>query len=298
VLPFECRTQVDDGIFQRKGLQKLVSRWLAREMNEPTPEVIVAELFTDNLEAYLIQSRKFMVLDRRSRDAIGGERDFTKDSAANVEDILKAFQDVSAELIVVGGINEVSYNEREHKMRSGRTVMIEEGTVALTYKIIEVATRQVKFSDTVACFLPADEIKKTAGSRQIKQPGPVMLKIAANRIGSQILAAIYPLRVIGLNGKRVTLNQGGRTMEKGAVLDVFTLGDKKVDPYTGENLGREEIFVGKLRVTRVKPKMSEAEIIDGMEEIAEGDICRLSSDQQTQGMAKPSSADTNTDDLF
>jgi hypothetical protein len=296
VLPFQYRSQIDDEIFEIRGVKTLIRKALAEDLGEASPEDYLAELFTDNLESYLIQSRKFMVLDRRSAADISSERDFALSASVSIEEMLKSNQDLSADMIVVGSIDEVTYSERDHTMRSGRVVKIGEGTVILTFKILDVATRELKFSDTVMTSVSSGDISKVSGSLEFKKPGPAMLKIVADQIGSKILEAIYPIRVLRVNDQSVTLSGGGRTIKRGEIYEVFNLGEKLFDPNTKESLGREELYVGKILISRVKSKMSEGEVMESKGQIEEGGICRLAADQEVDKTRKRKKI--NTDDLF
>jgi hypothetical protein len=48
----------------------------------------------------------------------------------------------------------------------------------------------------------------------------------------------------------------------GDVLNVYALGEELTDPDTKESLGREEVKVGKVKITQVNPKTSMADILD------------------------------------
>jgi hypothetical protein len=66
----------------------------------------------------------------------------------------------------------------------------------------------------------------------------------------------------------------GTGVELGQIWVVYGLGEELVDPDTGASLGRAELQVGKVRVTRIAPKFSEAEIIEDTG-IDKGGLLRL-----------------------
>ena len=45
---------------------------------------------------------------------------------------------------------------------------------------------------------------------------------------------------------------------------MFAVGEELIDPDTKESLGREEILIGKVKITSVLPKTSTAEIIEDL----------------------------------
>jgi hypothetical protein len=142
-------------------------------------------------------------------------------------------------------------------------------------------------------------MKKLSGSFAVNRAGNLMMADAANRIGKQLLEAIYPLKVINVAADRVTLNEGGRGVQVGQIYDVFALGDDAVDPYTKEKLGRVEVPVGKIKISSSTAKMSAGDVFEKKGDIAEGSICRLSPDQTGSGQPAPAAKKKlNTDDLF
>ena len=61
----------------------------------------------------------------------------------------------------------------------------------------------------------------------------------------------------------VTINRGeGGGLAAGDLFNVYALGEVLVDPDTKESLGREEVKVGKVKITQVGTKTSQAEILE------------------------------------
>jgi hypothetical protein len=57
---------------------------------------------------------------------------------------------------------------------------------------------------------------------------------------------------------------------------VFAVGEELIDPDTKESLGREEVLVGKARITNVQPKLSTAELLEDTG-VDKGAVLRLPS---------------------
>ena len=53
-------------------------------------------------------------------------------------------------------------------------------------------------------------------------------------------------------------------MSQGDLFKVYQLGKNMEDVYTGESLGREEIEVATIKIKTIKPKTSEAEILESI----------------------------------
>lgn len=268
---------------------------------EDKPARMLARAFTDHLEAYLVQSRKFMVLDRRKTDALASEKQIALDGNVPIEAFLKITTDNVSDLVVVGGVEMVDYVIRKVTMKSGREIEVGEGFVEIGFRIIALNLKQVKYSDRVRFVYTDDVLRELSGSFTIHQAGNLMMADAAEKIGRQIVNAIYPLRVIGVTGKVVTLNEGGRGIKDGQIYDIYALGDEKFDPYTKESLGREEITVGKMKITNSgDSKKSSGIIIEQTGDILEGAIVRLAKANEEMSIEKspPPGKKLNTDDLF
>ena len=79
----------------------------------------------------------------------------------------------------------------------------------------------------------------------------------------------------------MTINRNDTSgIKVGQVWEVFTLGGELVDPDTGDKT-REEIYVGKVKISRVTPQNSQADILEdtGIDRLA---IVRLKDDVPDQ----------------
>jgi hypothetical protein len=61
----------------------------------------------------------------------------------------------------------------------------------------------------------------------------------------------------------VTINRGdGGGVAVDDLFNVYSLGEELIDPDTKESLGHEEVKVGKVKITQVNPKTSQAQILE------------------------------------
>jgi hypothetical protein len=101
-----------------------------------------------------------------------------------------------------------------------------------------------------------------------------VVKDAADWAATQIVDVIFPVKIITKNDKSVTVNRGeGSGIVVDQVWRVFAVGKELIDPDTKEVLGKEEVEIGKVRVTDVLPKFSKASILEDRG-IAEGALLR------------------------
>ncbi len=85
----------------------------------------------------------------------------------------------------------------------------------------------------------------------------------ADKVALRVVDVTHPATVVAKTGRQVTINRGdGAGMEPGQVWEVFAVGEELVDPGTGMSLGREEVPVGDVRINRVNPLTSTAEILE------------------------------------
>jgi hypothetical protein len=200
-----------------------------------------------NVEELLVQDRKFKVLfDRR---------------------------DPALQYYVTGKVITAKTNKRV--VDNSRTVELTgesikdvktyyNSKVLVEFQILDVVNNQVKWSATIP----------TTSSRNNLS---LLVDIASKKVFSQLKDNIYPLVVlVGDNGSLV-LNSGGSTVKQGQYFDVFNLGEKFIDPVTKESLGRDEIKVATVKVTKVLPKLAYVSVVKGnASEIKNHSIARKS----------------------
>ena len=214
---------------------------------------------TAQLENYLTQTRRFALVDRSFVKEQTKELNFIAGGAKNSmsnEEIAKLGNRIGTDYLIVGRIENANMYVTEKKSKVSDTVKKTlTSNARITLRIIDVATTQIKFSDTYEKSLNAS-IEKVADN------------LALN-IGDAILGTIYPIRMINASSSQVTLGQGGKTMANGDLFKVYQLGKKMKDPYTGESLGREEIEVAVIKIKTIKPKTAEADILESIIELSD-----------------------------
>jgi hypothetical protein len=116
---------------------------------------------------------------------------------------------------------------------------------------MEIATRQVKWGDTV---------RFSAGGGALSG----LVERAASRVTEEITQTIYPMRLIKFDDPtELIINQGGSGVQPGQRFRAMLLGEQLVDPYTKEPLGQSEKQIGVIEVQRVDSKVSYARLISG-----------------------------------
>ncbi|MFD1006987.1 MULTISPECIES: hypothetical protein [Oceanisphaera] len=207
--------------------------------------------FSSELQDLYTQSRRFAVLDRSQNEAYQQEKKLWESDNTALSEKARMGQVLGLDYILVGKVEQAGTRRwSENIALTGEIKHYASSSLRVRYQLIEVPTRQVKWSDSVSL---------NAGNGNLNR----LINQAVKSIFQQTMDNIYPLRLISVQGKRVIINQGGKTLKTGSYFTVFSLGEKLVDPYTGEVLGQDESAIGKVRITEVKPKISYAELIQG-----------------------------------
>lgn len=152
-------------------------------------------------------------------------------------------------------------------VRLGATCKIYDTTAGA---LLESASHLLKTNSVVETLLEASN-NAEATDELLRAITRDMAEWVATRVAN----VVFPVRVIAKTDKQVTLNRGeGSGLAVGQVWSANAPG-KELKDDTGEVLGREELLVGKVRITEVLPKFSKGEILDGDLGVDVGAILRL-----------------------
>jgi curli biogenesis system outer membrane secretion channel CsgG len=223
----------------------------------------VSRKLIQNLTSDFTQARRFSVLDREYVAEVASEKKLIASGQVPVEEIAKLGQTLGADYVIVGSIEDLAFGTRKETIGdTGFSRVYPVGLFNVHYRILVVATGQIKWADTVD--ITADELDlDKAGNNGISQFN-YMVETISDVIARQLMSNIYPIKIVNIaSPTQVVLNQGGKTIVIDEEFGVYQLGEVLVDDYTGESLGRKELYIGKIKVTRVLPKVTYAKIIDG-----------------------------------
>ena len=208
---------------------------------------------SSSLEAYLTQTRKFAMIDRRNTAKSNQELKGANARNAPIEETVKFGVRVGADFIVLVALNEFQPQQTQQERVTGRVVTRFSAPVAIDVRLIDIATGQIKFAQT---YNNPGRLPSSAARSQYAADIGVDL-------GQVISSAIYPIAVVGGGDKEVTFNQGGDTVQTGRSYRLVSLGKNLTDPYTKESLGREESEIAIVEVTAVTDRTATARLVSG-----------------------------------
>lgn len=215
--------------------------------------------FSDSLQSALVQARRFAVLDREHNSEYEAEKRLLMSSDTALEEKMRLGQVLGVDYLVVGSVSFEDNSFQGTSSYTGESSYVEDMRSEVSYKVINLATRQVKWQDTVLI------------EEHVNNP------FVAQTISRSITGAIYPMKIVSNKNATVVLNQGGTSVMVGEKYDVFKLGEKLIDPYTKESLGREEIYIGQVQVNKVTSKVAYAIALESdVNAMAVGSIVRPS----------------------
>lgn len=235
---------------QRRRIAVVPFRLVVGNSSNNSPEG--ASLLNQSITNYLVQTRKFTVLDRNYDNEVKKELSNLTDKS-NIEDQVKIGQMLFADYILVGRVESFEIKEIEKKyLTSDRVFESKKGIINFNYRVIDVPTKQIKFSSNY---------RKEINVKSQQQPIAFLADEAAKEVGLEIMYAIYPILIEKIENGNVYLGQGGGQINVGDIYDVYEMTPSKIkDSYTGENLGNAEIKVGSIKITDKNSKFSVAQI--------------------------------------
>ncbi|RFC15040.1 hypothetical protein, partial [Klebsiella pneumoniae] len=158
-------------------------------------------------------------------------------------------QKIGADFILTGDIlnlnitkNKTSYYGEDF------TTLNVSATVA--YRMVELATMEVKWSNVVTIEVPTNIANQYANADDANymQLLSYLGKQLGKTISDQVIGAIYPLQVLKVDDGEIYFNQGGDRIIKGSVYEVRQDGGVTLDPATGQHIVLDSKVLAKIKI--------------------------------------------------
>lgn len=245
------------------GSRSRMEREVFEKLGISDPSAVENADYSGHLTDALVNCRKFDVLERERLSDVAKELDFGESEYADVAKCVQLGQLLNADYVVIPTIRNmyIMYEERDVPYVGG-TSREYRAQIGTQVRVVDVATSRIASSN-----IGESDFKEREPRRDIDK-----VKFAVNLLSNiytdsakketeAIIDAVYPIKVLALNGGDITINRGKGSLEVGEKLALFRGGELLVDPDTNEVLGSQEIGIGQIEVVDVKPKFSVARII-------------------------------------
>jgi curli biogenesis system outer membrane secretion channel CsgG len=237
----------------------------------------VSRQLNQKLVTELTQSRRFTVLDREYMSEFLKERNLLLSANASVAEQMKIGEALGVDYLLLGTITEFKAEQSKTFIK-----VLNENRYSTSayfnadFRIMVMATRQIKWSDTVKIKPQPKQLKQAFESSGSQGVIDFVLEQAARKIVHSSLDNIYPIKILKVAGKdSIYLNQGGKMTSIGDSLEVYSKGEKIVDPDTGLSIKIDGERIAIIKVTKVQAKYSLAKLISGdIKQIEAGAILR------------------------
>ena len=236
----------------------------------------VSRQLNQKLISELTQARKFRVLDREYMSEFLGEQELLRSGGVPMEESLRLGQRLGADFLVVGTISQFRINEKEVEVL-GINKTLREATINFDFRVIELATEEVRWSNTFNKRLDhrlLGALMPQGVTEDVFQIREAVLTHAGHATATELLDVIFPIKVVSVEAGEIYLNQGGIRVKQGEVFDVFTAGRNVIDPDTGLKIRLDGPHIATIKITKVMPKFSLAELVAG-EDGQEAEQCEL-----------------------
>lgn len=230
----------------------------------------------DQLADALIQSGKFVVIERQTLEDVVAEQDIAASGRAAVSKVAQTGKLIPAQILIKGTVTE--FDAQTSKGDTGISFSgVSLGSskssahVAVILRIIDSTTGQVLDSVRVEGEAKAGGMKIGLGIKGVdigtegfkKTPLGKATQIAIDnavvKIAEKLEKIPFEGRIIKSENGVIYTNIGHRNgADVGSVFSVYSLGEEVVDPETGESLGSERTKAGSIKITSLEEKFSKA----------------------------------------
>ena len=215
----------------------------------------VAYGLADRIQNILIGSHDFTVLNRRTTPEIQAELHRIRSGAAPEQDYALLGQSLVADYVLVGAMRHFHYELIRRPGLTGHHVYVTaEGAIEVSYKLINVPTRQVVWSGIGRARF--SRFSPFGGAPSAPAVLDDALAQISRHIGQAVVHYLYPIRILSLQGSQYVIGAGRGTVRAGQVYEVMREGAAITNPDTHQSLGYAQIYCCHLRIDRVQQRLA------------------------------------------
>lgn len=228
----------------------------------------------ESLDSQLIDrvnaTRKFEVVSRSDLAEVLKEQDLGASGNVDAKTAAKAGKVSGAKYLLLSTVDDFEdYIEKAAFEGTGQTATKRVFRFSVVAKLYDSTTG--KLVESANFQTGNDEFKQIQMDRSYSVKSgelsdEMLVAIArsmAQKIANHFADVTFPPKVLVKRDNTVTINRGeGGGVAAGDIFLVYALGEEMIDPDTKESLGREEVKVGKVKITQVGARTSQAEILE------------------------------------
>ena len=239
---------------------------------QPRPANQIATRLSQNLINKLFDTGRFRVLDRRHVLEVQREKGFLIGQNAPLREFVRFGAALGADYVLVGAINDFSQIDIPYYIK----LLDERGinsiaSIAVDFRIIEVGTREVIWSDSVAFAMGKKELNRLLPQQKLQK----MHDATTDAMINAFMDAVKPIKVSHVTkGGVVVVNQGRGRLKIGDTFTVHAPGETYVDPDGGKKKTTTGDLVAVMRIDRVALNTAYGSIMEGSAPaVKHGGVC-------------------------
>lgn len=217
----------------------------------------IATLLGQSLTDSLTAMRKFAVLDREHDSSLNKELTAIPAGQASIDDYALLGKRMVADYVLVTQLNQFQFRTKvTHFMGTTQAIHTGFAEIDISYRLIDPVTSQVVESGTLHKEIPATALHGYGTLSSPKDKAETLATYAGETIAKAIGNALYPVMIVDSSGDNVVIAEGASALRTGESYRIFRYGKTVHDPYTSENLGREEYYCCNVTIYRVTPALA------------------------------------------
>ncbi len=263
----------------------LSSTWVLAESSKPVVAVGTFESSFNNydtrniqtaIETALSKTQKFSLMERGRLDQLLAEQGMGADGLVAGSGQIGGFDGV--DYLIYGRVTQLGLEAKNLFIMTAC-----EAILGIDIRVVDVTTGEIRLSET----LQQDDQVNTADAESDPCRGigisafDNLTASTARDLAEKLTQSLFPVKLAKVSSDEVYLNYGEGFLNMGELLKVVSLGEGFEDPDTGEIIGAEEELRAVIKVTKLRPKFSIAEIVLQNGKLSRGDVAnRLSKKAQ------------------
>ncbi|MCU7951014.1 MAG: hypothetical protein KZQ69_13550 [gamma proteobacterium symbiont of Bathyaustriella thionipta] len=234
-------------------------------------------IFTDTMISRLTQTKRFQLIDRQEVDQLLDEQ-FAQALTEN-RNVPSAMGTLKgADYLVYGNLASISDKDKVTKLPGSKRIIKQRlGQASGNMRIVDARSGDIMESRKILVEQAID--LRVTDAEMIDQ----LADAYAEQVVLMLMNALYPIKAAHIsNNGLIYINRGNDGgLFVGEELAIYKPGQAIIDPDTGEQLGVEESYVGKVVVTEVEDARSKGEQIEGTG-IVRGDLLKRTANNKNK----------------